>query len=39
MKVIQQHDIEQTLVDIALRSHEEAGLTPQERLDRFWMEA
>ena len=39
MKIIQKHEIENTFVDIALRSHTEKDLSPKERLDRFWMGA
>lgn len=37
-KIIKRSDLENSFVAIALRSHEEKGLTPKERLDRFWMQ-
>jgi hypothetical protein len=36
---IQMSDLEKTFVDIATRSHTGKGLSPKERLDRFWMVA
>jgi hypothetical protein len=33
------NDLEKAFVDIATRSHNEKGLSPKERLDRFWMVA
>jgi len=36
MKTVQENDLEKTFVDIAIRSHNEKGLSPKERLDRFW---
>jgi hypothetical protein len=39
MQPIQKIDLEKAFVDIALRSHNEKGLSPKERLNRFWVEA
>jgi len=39
MRTIQTRDLETTFVDIAVRSHTEKGLSPKERLDRFWVVA
>jgi hypothetical protein len=39
MRQISKDDLVNAFVAIALRSHEEEGLSAKERLDRFWMGA
>ena len=39
MKQVTKNDLENAFVAIAARSHTEKGLSPKERLDRFWMVA